>query len=153
MAAASNWLWNFGKHPHSSGCVYAHFDHIGIGYATPYLVNGGRGNANLGVKVFFIWGTTCLCCIIFAYLCVPETKGEILCTILRFVDVLMKPGRSHTRAGRHSVPEHYPDALGRLQTPTHCRRCTHLSVGISSNAQDEFASRDRGESVNPMNDR
>jgi SP family sugar:H+ symporter-like MFS transporter len=58
MSSASNWLWNFG-----------------IGYATPYLVNQGAGSAGLQVKVFFIWGSTCLCCFIFAFFCVPETKG------------------------------------------------------------------------------
>jgi sugar porter (SP) family MFS transporter len=58
LSVASNWLWNFG-----------------IGYATPYLVNTGPGNAGLGAKVFFIWGTTCFCCIIFTYFCIPETKG------------------------------------------------------------------------------
>lgn len=48
LSTASNWLWNFG-----------------IGYATPYLVNPGAGNANLGVKVFFIWGGTCVGCLLF----------------------------------------------------------------------------------------
>lgn len=54
LAVASNWLWNFG-----------------IGYATPYLVNpsttgvNGEKAANLGVKVFFIWGATCVGCFIF----------------------------------------------------------------------------------------
>ena len=46
-----------------------------ISYATPYLVNPGAGNANLGVKVFFIWGSTCAGCIVFTYFCIPETKG------------------------------------------------------------------------------
>lgn len=58
LSTASNWLWNFG-----------------IGYATPYLVNTGPGNAGLGVKVFFIWGSTCLGCLVFTYFCIPETKG------------------------------------------------------------------------------
>jgi len=58
LAVASNWLWNFG-----------------IGYATPYLVNKVPGSAGLEAKVFFIWGTTCFCCIIFTYFCIPETKG------------------------------------------------------------------------------
>ena len=57
LSVASNWLWNFG-----------------IGYATPYLVNEGPGNAGLGVKVFFLWGSTCLCCVIFAFFCVPEVR-------------------------------------------------------------------------------
>jgi len=54
LAVASNWLWNFG-----------------IGYATPYLVNpsttgvNAEKAANLGVKVFFIWGATCVGCFIF----------------------------------------------------------------------------------------
>jgi len=58
LSTASNWLWNFG-----------------IGYATPYLVNPGPGNANLGVKVFFIWGGTCVGCFLFTFFLVPETKG------------------------------------------------------------------------------
>jgi len=58
LSTASNWLWNFG-----------------IGYATPYLVNSGPGNANLGVKVFFLWGSTCFGCLIFTYFLIPETKG------------------------------------------------------------------------------
>jgi sugar porter (SP) family MFS transporter len=58
LSVASNWLWNFG-----------------IGYATPYLVNTGPGNAGLQAKVFFVWGSTCACCVIFAFFCIPETKG------------------------------------------------------------------------------
>ncbi|KAG8680433.1 hypothetical protein FRC09_016412, partial [Ceratobasidium sp. 395] len=58
LSTASNWLWNFG-----------------IGYATPYLVNSGPGNANLGVKVFFIWGGTCVGCLLFTFFLIPETKG------------------------------------------------------------------------------
>jgi sugar porter (SP) family MFS transporter len=58
LSVASNWLWNFA-----------------IGYATPYLVNKKEGSAGLEVKVFFIWGSTCLGCLLFTYFCVPETKG------------------------------------------------------------------------------
>ncbi|PPQ66864.1 hypothetical protein CVT24_008572 [Panaeolus cyanescens] len=64
LSVASNWLWNFG-----------------IGYATPYLVNpttygiNGEKAANLGVKVFFIWGGTCIGCVIFTYFFIPETHG------------------------------------------------------------------------------
>jgi sugar porter (SP) family MFS transporter len=58
LSVASNWLWNFG-----------------IGYATPYLVNDVPGSAGLKSNVFFIWGSTCFCCIIFTYFCIPETKG------------------------------------------------------------------------------
>jgi len=38
----------------------------------PYLVNPGKGNADLGVKVFFIWGSTCVGCLVFTYFCIPE---------------------------------------------------------------------------------
>jgi sugar porter (SP) family MFS transporter len=64
LSVASNWLWNFG-----------------IGYATPYLVNASTPEvktAGLGVKVFLIWGSTCLACIAFTYLLVAETKGLTL---------------------------------------------------------------------------
>jgi SP family sugar:H+ symporter-like MFS transporter len=36
--------------------------------------------------VFYLWGSTCFCCIIFAYFCVPETKG----LSLEQVDVLYR---------------------------------------------------------------
>ncbi|KZV66117.1 AmMst-1, partial [Peniophora sp. CONT] len=58
MSSASNWLWNWA-----------------IAFATPYLVDSGPGDANLGVKVFFIWGGCCFLCFLFAFFFVPETKG------------------------------------------------------------------------------
>ena len=58
LSSASNWLWNFA-----------------IAYSTPYLVNSDPGDANLQEKVFFIWGSTCFCCIVFTYFCIPETRG------------------------------------------------------------------------------
>ncbi|KAK2795993.1 hypothetical protein FQN51_009538 [Onygenales sp. PD_10] len=56
LSTASNWLWN---------CILA--------IITPYLVDAEK--ANLGSKVFFIWGGTCTLSMIYAYFCVPETKG------------------------------------------------------------------------------
>ncbi|KAF2662999.1 high affinity glucose transporter RGT2 [Lophiostoma macrostomum CBS 122681] len=61
MTTASNWLLNFA-----------------IAYATPYLVNDGPGNANLGAKVFFIWGGCCFICIFFVWGFIYETKGLAL---------------------------------------------------------------------------
>ncbi|KAA8616584.1 ProP Permease of the major facilitator superfamily [Pyrenophora tritici-repentis] len=58
MTTASNWLLNFA-----------------IGYATPYMVNSGPGNANMGAKVFFVWGGCCFVCIFFVYGLIYETKG------------------------------------------------------------------------------
>ncbi|KAF8173800.1 monosaccharide importer [Mycena galopus ATCC 62051] len=76
LSVASNWLWNFG-----------------IGYATPYLVDpstkgqpNGVATAHLHVKVFFIWGSTCLGCLIFTYFFIPETKG----LSLEQIDLLYK---------------------------------------------------------------
>ena len=61
MTTASNWLLNFA-----------------IAYMTPYLVNDGPGNANLGAKVFFIWGSACFVCIFFVWAMIYETKGLTL---------------------------------------------------------------------------
>ncbi|OCK75803.1 high affinity glucose transporter RGT2 [Lepidopterella palustris CBS 459.81] len=58
MTTASNWLLNWA-----------------IAYATPYLVNNDPGDANLGAKVFFIWGVCCFICILFVWAMIYETKG------------------------------------------------------------------------------
>lgn len=44
-----------------------------IAVITPYLV--GKEKANLGAKVFFLWGALCTCCLVYAYFLIPETKG------------------------------------------------------------------------------
>ncbi|KAJ6263067.1 hypothetical protein Dda_1626 [Drechslerella dactyloides] len=67
IATASNWLWNFV-----------------IGYITPYIVDKDEGN--LGSKVFFVWGSTCFLCLIFAYFFVPETKGLSLEQVDRMLE-------------------------------------------------------------------
>lgn len=56
LSSASNWLFNFA-----------------LGYATPYMID--KQKANLGSKVFFIWGSTCLGCLLFAIFYIWETKG------------------------------------------------------------------------------
>ncbi|KFY74381.1 hypothetical protein V499_05580 [Pseudogymnoascus sp. VKM F-103] len=58
LSTASNWFWNFL-----------------IGFITPYLVGTEKGQANLGAKVFFLWGALCCVSFTFAYFLVPETKG------------------------------------------------------------------------------
>ena len=77
MSTASNWLWNWG-----------------IGYATPYLVKSGPGDAGLGVKVFFIWGSTCLGCLLFTYFFIPETKGLSLEQVDELYNDGIKPWQS-----------------------------------------------------------
>lgn len=58
LSTASNWFWN---------CI--------IAVITPYLVGTDKGQANLGAKVFFMWGALCGTSFLFAYFLVPETKG------------------------------------------------------------------------------
>jgi len=57
ISIASNWIWNFA-----------------IAYGTPYLVNPGKGYANLESKVFFIWGAFCAISFVFVWLMVYETS-------------------------------------------------------------------------------
>lgn len=59
LSTASNWFWN-----------------AIIGIIVPFLVDYDK--ADLGVKVFFIWGSTCALCAVFAWLFVPETRGLTL---------------------------------------------------------------------------
>jgi len=75
LSASSNWLWN---------CI--------ITVITPYLVNPER--ANLKSKVFFIWGSTCVLCAIYAYLMVWETKGLTLEQVDRMMEEAGSPRAS-----------------------------------------------------------
>ncbi|MCJ1357417.1 MAG: hypothetical protein MMC33_007413 [Icmadophila ericetorum] len=67
LSTASNWLWN---------CI--------IAVITPYLV--GSDEANLGPKVFFLWGSLCVLCLIYAYVLIPETKGLSLEQVDRMLE-------------------------------------------------------------------
>lgn len=46
----------------------------------------GADQANLGAKVFFIWGSLCALCFIYAYLLIPETKGLTLEQVDRMME-------------------------------------------------------------------
>jgi len=59
VSTASNWLWN---------CI--------IAVITPYMVDADEGD--LGSKVFFIWGSLCATCALFAYFLVPVCFFELL---------------------------------------------------------------------------
>ncbi|KAK0618650.1 putative glucose transporter rco-3 [Lasiodiplodia hormozganensis] len=61
-----------------------------LGYITPYMVDANEGN--LGAKVFFVWGSTCTLCGLFAYFMVPETKG----LSLEQVDRMLEETTPHT---------------------------------------------------------
>ncbi|KAF2814189.1 high affinity glucose transporter RGT2 [Mytilinidion resinicola] len=58
LSTSSNWFWN---------CI--------IAVITPYLVGDGPHDANLGAKIFFMWGGLCCVSLAFAFFLVPETKG------------------------------------------------------------------------------
>ncbi|ODV85653.1 hypothetical protein CANARDRAFT_22453 [[Candida] arabinofermentans NRRL YB-2248] len=67
LSTASNWLWN---------CI--------IAVITPYMVDTDKGN--LGAKVFFIWGSLCACCFVYAIFLIPETKGLTLEQVDRMLE-------------------------------------------------------------------
>ncbi|ODN84658.1 hypothetical protein L202_00559 [Cryptococcus amylolentus CBS 6039] len=75
LSTASNWFWN---------CI--------IAVITPYMVSTDQGN--LGSKVFFIWGSTCVICFIYAYFFVWETKGLTLEQVDRMMEECGTPRRS-----------------------------------------------------------
>ena len=76
LSVASNWLWNFGIGEIAFSLLLSPSPPLitvaTLGYATPYLVDpstvgqvNGVRTAHLGVKVFFIWGSTCFGCFVF----------------------------------------------------------------------------------------
>jgi len=69
LSTSSNWLWN---------CI--------IAVITPYLVGTGKGDANLGANIFFMWGGLCCVSLAFAYFLVPETKGLSLEQVDRMLE-------------------------------------------------------------------
>ena len=46
----------------------------------------GKDRANLGAKVFFVWGSLCALCFVYAYLLIPETKGLTLEQVDRMME-------------------------------------------------------------------
>ena len=77
ITTATNWLFNWA-----------------IAYATPYMVDEGEGNANLGSKVFFVWGTFCLLACFYVHFLVYETKGLTLEQVDELYDKTSKAWQS-----------------------------------------------------------
>jgi hypothetical protein len=75
LSTSSNWFWNCVSitSPHPSCPELTRHQIIAV--ITPYLVGTGPGDANLGAKVFFLWGSLCILAVLFAYFFVPEMKG------------------------------------------------------------------------------
>jgi sugar porter (SP) family MFS transporter len=61
ISTASNWAFN---------CL--------IASVTPFMVGNDPKSANLGPKVFFVWGSLCMLSWLFTYFLVPEMKGLTL---------------------------------------------------------------------------
>ncbi|KAF9062940.1 putative MFS monosaccharide transporter [Rhodocollybia butyracea] len=76
LSTASNWLWN-----------------TIISVITPFMVATDEGN--LRSNVFWVWGSLCGCCFIYAYLLIPETKG----LSLEQVDQMMAETTPRTSSG------------------------------------------------------
>ncbi|KAJ5746822.1 hypothetical protein N7520_012004 [Penicillium odoratum] len=88
LSTASNWLWN---------CI--------IAVITPYLVDADK--ANLGPKVFFLWGSLCFCAFVYTYFLIPETKG----LSLEQVDKMMEETNPRTSA-RWQPHSTFADEMG-----------------------------------------
>lgn len=69
LSTASNWFWN---------CI--------IAVITPYMVGQDAHEANLGSRVFFVWGSLCACCLVYAFVLIPETKGLSLEQVDRMLE-------------------------------------------------------------------
>lgn len=120
MSTASNWLWNWG-----------------IGYATPYLVKEGPGNAGLGSKVFFIWGTTCLGCLIFTYFFIPETKGLSLEQVDELYNDGVKPWQS-TRwvpESHHWVEERRKSSVANIERVNSGQGAHSMDTNVETNGE------------------
>ena len=50
------------------------------------MVGKKKGDADLGSKVFFVWGSLCFLCLVYAYILIPETKGLSLEQVDRMLE-------------------------------------------------------------------
>lgn len=105
MTTASNWVLNFP-----------------IAFATPYLVDSGPGNADLGAKVFFIWGACCVGCLVFTYFFIYETKG----LSLEQIDELFAKCKSARKSGKF-VPATSFSHVGHMVGGTGARKDSTLA--------------------------
>ena len=87
LSTASNWLWNcvcslpLPSHPKQSLTITQIITII-----TPYITSTAGGGVDLGPKIFFLWGSLCVLCFIYAYLLIPETKGLTLEQVDRMLE-------------------------------------------------------------------
>ncbi len=53
---------------------------------TPYITSTAGGGVDLGPKIFFLWGSLCTLCFVYAYFLIPETKGLTLEQVDRMLE-------------------------------------------------------------------
>lgn len=90
ISTASNWFWN-----------------AIIAVITPIMVDPDKGD--LKQRVFFVWGTLCTFCLVYAYMLVPGTKGLTLEQVDRMLEETSprksskwKPNRGDTNSRRRN---------------------------------------------------
>ena len=76
MTTASNWLFNWF-----------------LSFIVPYLL--GANYANLGSKVFFIWGGFCWISVVFVFFMIYETKGLSLEQVNELYEICPKAWKSN----------------------------------------------------------
>lgn len=110
LSTASNWFWN---------CI--------IGVITPYMVSTDQ--ANLGPKVFFIWGSACCLSVAFAYFLVPEMKGLSLEQVDRMLE------ETNPRTSAKWVPHTtYAAEMGKTHDGPETGRVEHLDAADEKSA-------------------
>lgn len=50
------------------------------------MTSNTDGGTDLGPKIFFLWGSLCILCFVYAYFLVPETKGLTLEQVDRMLE-------------------------------------------------------------------
>jgi MFS family permease len=109
ISTASNWFWN---------CI--------IAVITPYMVGNEPGSADLGPKVFFIWGSLCVLSGVFAYFLVPEMRG----LTLEQIDTMMEE-TTPRRSGAWKPTTTFAAQMGRV------REAEGPGPGAGAGARDE----------------
>lgn len=86
LSTASNWLWNC-VCPPSPLLQFLSLNNTQIiTIITPYITSTAGGGVDLGPKIFFLWGSLCTICFVYAYFLIPETKGLTLEQVDRMLE-------------------------------------------------------------------
>ncbi|KAH7370935.1 general substrate transporter [Rhexocercosporidium sp. MPI-PUGE-AT-0058] len=113
LSTASNWLWN---------CI--------IAIITPYLTSTDGGGIDLGPKIFFLWGSLCFLCVVYAYVLIPETKGLTLEQVDRMLEETTP--RTSAKWVPHST---YAAEMG--MTEKKLGEAEHVESGVLGKGSDE----------------